>query len=243
ISQKVQANQKISWIHFDVKKLGINKKLYSRLYEQFDKIHVVSQQAEQSLLDVFPEVTGKQEVVYNVVNQQLVRDQAREPINLTFEGVKIVTVGRLTREKGCDLAIETLAKLRVKGIDAQWYWIGDGNMRAQYELLIRKYNLSEHFHLLGAKENPYPYMKWADIYVQPSYHEGYCLTLAEAKVLLKPIITTNFSGAMEQIVDGETGTIVEADAQQLTDKIELLIGHPQIAKDYSHNLEQSNQQK
>lgn len=93
----------------------------------------------------------------------------------------------------------------------KWYCIGEGHYRKQLEKLIIKCEMRNYFILIGVNPNPYPYMAGADIYVQTSRHEGYCLTLAKAKYLHKPIITTNFIGAYEQIVDGYNGFIVSPD--------------------------------
>lgn len=134
-----------------------------------------------------------------------------------------MTVGRLSREKGQDMAIEALYKLRKSGYDVKWYCVGDGNDRGYYEEMIKKYNLQKYFILLGAKTNPYYYMNEADIYVQTSRHEGYCLTLAEAKCLEKVIVTTNFITASNQIIDGENGFICEMNSDSIYRKIEFII--------------------
>ena len=89
---------------------------------------------------------------------------------------------------------------------------------------------------MGAKSNPYPYIAKADIYVQPSRHEGYCLTLAEAKCLAKPIVTTNFIGAYEQIEDGYTGFIVGCDEEELYRKIKYLLDHKMEQDKLHENL-------
>src|SRR5690625_6841189 len=79
-------------------------------------------------------------------------------------------------------------------------------------------------------------MKECDIYVHPSRHEGYCITLAEAKTLEKPIVTTDFTGAMEQIEHGKTGLIVPVAEQQLYKTIKKLINHPKLIDEFSANL-------
>ena len=57
--------------------------------------------------------------------------------------------------------------------------------------------------------NPYPFMNECDIYVQTSRHEGYCITLGEARCFNNPIITTNFTGANEQIKHEVTGLVCD----------------------------------
>src|SRR5690625_6664075 len=99
-------------------------------------------------------------------------------------------------EKGQDLAIKALAKLIDAGYTVRWYCVGEGGARKEYERMVDHHGLHDHFAFLGADANLSTYMKDCDIYVQPSRHEGYCITLAEVKVLKKPIITTDFTGAM-----------------------------------------------
>ena len=158
-----------------------------------------------------PSTVGKSEVLLNIISKDLVCNMANEEINFDdkFDGIKIVTVGRLSKEKGQDLAINALYKLINDGYKVRWYCVGEGNARGEYEKLIKEKNLENNFILLGANPNPYPYIKKSDIYVQTSRHEGYCLTLAEAKCLCKPIVTTNFIGAYEQIEDEINGFIVK----------------------------------
>lgn len=225
IGHKVNCNKKISWVHFDISKHKINEKLYESLYKKFDKIFVVSNEARKKLNEIIPITTNKSEVFLNIINKGLICNMANENIEFDndFNGIKIVTVGRLSKEKGQDLAINALYKLKKDGYKVRWYCIGDGNSRKEYEELIKEKNLENEFILLGAKPNPYTYIKNCDIYVQTSRHEGYCLTLAEAKCLCKTIITTNFIGAYEQIEDKVNGFIVEDNENQIYEKIKYVI--------------------
>ncbi|HAF0292616.1 TPA: glycosyltransferase, partial [Salmonella enterica subsp. enterica serovar Typhimurium var. 5-] len=116
-----------------------------------------------------------------------------------------------------------------------WYCVGEGKYRKKLEHLIKEHGIEENFILLGSSSNPYPYMAQADIYVQTSRHEGFCLTLAEAKCLAKPIITTNFIGAFEQIHDGENGYIVNVNEEELYLKIKFLIENKEN-RDYLRNI-------
>lgn len=225
ITHKVKSKKKIGWIHFDVSKHEINTNLYLKLFSKMDKVFIVSKEGKAKFDEEFPFIANKTEVFENIVSKELIRDMACEKVDFDgdFEGIKIVTVGRLSVEKGQDLGIKTLARLKKDGYKVRWYCVGEGNSRAEYESIIKEHRLQDDFILLGAKTNPYPYMKMADIYVQTSRHEGYCLTLAEAKVLNKTIITTNFTGANEQIENGITGFIVEFDEYSLYSKIKNFI--------------------
>ncbi|MFS0861495.1 glycosyltransferase [Fredinandcohnia sp. 179-A 10B2 NHS] len=225
ILNKVDAMKKISCIHFDISKHKINEKFYKKLYHRFDKLLVVSKEARNRLIEKFPNLNKKAHVFYNIVSNELIETMAKESIDfdVDYKGIKIVTVGRLSREKGQDLAIKVLAKLHYEGYEVRWYCVGDGKEKQEYENLINSYDLNGKFILIGAKINPYPYIANADIYVQTSRHEGYCLTLAEAKILNKPIVTTNFTGASEQIDNGQTGFVVEFNEVKLYEKLKHLI--------------------
>ena len=239
IAYKVKADKKISWLHFDVSKHAFNNKLYTKLYKKYNKIFVVSNEAKNVLVSQINNITDNTEVFFNIVCKDTILKMAKEKVDFddSYKGIKIVTVGRLSKEKGQDMAIEALYQLRKSGYDVKWYCVGDGNDREYYEEMIKEYNLQEYFILLGAKTNPYYYMKEADIYVQTSRHEGYCLTLAEAKCLEKVIITTNFITASNQIIDGENGFICEMNSDSIYRKIEFIINNDIQMKYIKNNLE------
>ncbi|MGG3912312.1 glycosyltransferase [Rossellomorea vietnamensis] len=238
VAKKIKAEKKIQWVHFDVTKIGFDKMLCEKLYEIFDKVYVVSNEAEKKLIRKIPSIKGKTEVFVNVVSQVdiLSQSQIGEGFNDDFHGKRILTVGRLSREKGQDLAIRALARLIKEGHKVKWYCIGEGNARYEYEQLISQLNVEEHFILLGAKSNPYPYIKQCDLYVQPSRYEGYCITLIEARCLRKPIVTTNVNGADEQIKQGITGVIVNKDEGSLYNSVKTLIMNSKLMNTYSNNL-------
>ncbi|MGG1166135.1 MULTISPECIES: glycosyltransferase [Bacillus cereus group] len=238
VVNRVTSKKKISWVHFDVFKHQINTKLYEKLYGELDNICVVSKEAQKHLIEKFPRVKSKTNVFLNIVLPDLINEMAKEKVEFDngYKGMKIVTVGRLSKEKGQDLAIKVLSMLRKAGYEVRWYCIGEGENREYYETLIRKYDLKKDFVLLGSTQNPYPYVYQSDIYVQTSRHEGYCLTLAEAKCLKKPIVTTNFTGAYEQIKDGHNGFIVEWNEEDLYNKIKYLLDQKILRKKITTNL-------
>ena len=238
IAYKVKADKKISWVHFDVSKHLFNNKLYTKLYKKYNKIFVVSNEAKNVLVSQINNIKEKTEVFFNIVCKDTILKMAKEKVDFddSYKGIKIVTVGRLSKEKGQDIAIEALYQLRKSGYDVKWYCVGEGNDRGYYEEMIKKYNLQKDFILLGAKTNPYYYMNEADIYVQTSRHEGYCLTLAEAKYLEKVIITTNFITASNQIIDGENGFICEMNSDSIYRKIEFIINNDIQMKYIKNNL-------
>lgn len=237
VADKINATKKASWVHFDVSKHLINEKLYNRLYKRFNKVFVVSTEARNKLIRRIPSVKTKTEVFRNIVSKTQIHQMAKDSATFEegYEGIRIITVGRLSKEKGQHTAIQVLAMLRDEGYEVRWYCIGDGRKRKEYERMIEKYGLKDDFILMGSRLNPFPFTAQADIYVQTSTDEGYCLALAEAKCLNKPIVTTDFIGAYEQITDGYNGLIVSG-KQGLYKGIKKLIDHPEQLRKLSENL-------
>lgn len=210
ITKKINAKKKVQWIHFDVTKIAFNCKFTKIFYPQFDHILTVSNEGKEKLLTLMPQLEKKVSVFQNIISKELVIRKSKEGKGFSddYQGTRILTVGRLDFIKGQDLCIEAARLLKKDGYDFRWYFVGDGSFRKELELLIQKYELDQYFVLLGSTTNPYPYMAECDVYVQPSRHEGFCITLGEAKVFNKPIISTDFTGAQEQLMEYENACIV-----------------------------------
>lgn len=238
VINKIKAKKKVQWIHFDVNKIGFNKRFALKVYKKFDKIFIVSKEAKSKLISLVPQLSEKSEVFFNIVSPEIIRNQAKVGRGFfdEFNGLRILTVGRLSTEKGQDIAIRALVKLKKDGYKVRWYCIGEGNSRKNYEKLIVDNNLEDSFILLGADTNPYPYLEQCDLYVQPSRYEGYCITLIEAKQFYKPIVTTNVNGAKEQIENGKTGVIVNIDEIEIYNGIKKLIDNRYLREQISSNL-------
>jgi glycosyltransferase involved in cell wall biosynthesis len=221
IAKKVNAKKKFQWIHFDVGKIHFNIYFASKIYPLFDKIFVVSDQAKEKLIELLPSIKNKTEKFHNIVDSSKVKRMADEGVGFSdnFNGIRILTVGRLSKEKGQDLTIPVLAKLKEEGFNVRWYCIGEGTARKEYERMIEELGIENDYILLGSNPNPYPFMSQCDLYIQPSRHEGYCITLAEARCFNKPIICTDFTGAQEQLNHIQNGKIVNFNETALLNEI------------------------
>ena len=148
-----------------------------------------------------------------------------------------MTAGRLNKpQKGYDLALEAAKILRNRGVQFRWYAIGDGPYRGEMERFIAENQLQEHFILLGFTANPYSYMRQCDIYVQTSRHEGFGLTIAEARILNRPVVCTNFEACTMQMIDGKNGLITSFDPNDIADAIERLMKDKQLYTDIQKYL-------
>jgi glycosyltransferase involved in cell wall biosynthesis len=241
ITQKIKAKKKVQWIHFDVGKIGFDWKSASKIYDEFDKTFVVSQEGKRNLSKVFKKLHRENKIDYfgNIISSSLIKRLADEDRGFTddYDGLRILTVGRLSKEKGQDVTIKVLSRLRQEGYKVRWYCVGEGKSRKEYERLIKEYKVKGDYLLLGAKINPYPFMKDCNLYVQPSRHEGYCITLAEARCFNNPIITTDFTGAREQIKHNENGVIVGFSEEELYKAVVKIISDKQFKNKIINNLE------
>lgn len=238
VIEKIKAKTKMQWIHFDVTKIGFNPKFASKIYKNFNRVFIVSDEGRDKLIDLVPTVKEKAKVFKNIISSENIVKQSYlgQGFKDEFDGIRILTVGRLSAEKGQDIAIRVLAKLLSEGHNVRWYCLGEGNSRSEYEVLINNYGVKDHFILLGTDPNPYTYFSQCDIYVQPSRYEGYCITLMEAKCFNKPIIATNVNGVNEQIINGKTGLIVNINEKELYDSIKKLLENSNLRLKFANNL-------
>ena len=82
--------------------------------------------------------------------------------------------------------------------------------------------------ILGKKENPYPYIKSCDFYIQPSRYEGNSVTVREAQMLCKPVVVANYPTAASQIQNGKDGIIVPLENAACAEGIVQLIRNPEL---------------
>ncbi|MFD0682128.1 MULTISPECIES: glycosyltransferase [unclassified Paenibacillus] len=233
---KVKATKKIGFIHNDYDKLGMDPYLDQAYFEQLDHLVTVSEECGNILKKRFPMYERKVKIMYNIVSPAAIHNLSLEKTDISDHTIKLVSVGRLNDQKGFTLAIEACRELVQNGYNVKWYVIGEGEERGKLEQLIEDNGLQGIFNLLGNKENPYPYIKAADIYVQPSRFEGKSIAVDEAKILHKPIVVTNFNTAKDQINDKENGLIVEMNPRSVFEGIKALIDDEPLREHFKANL-------
>lgn len=224
----IQAARKILWLHGDLENNSGDTELAIRYHSKFDQVYAVSASAMESFLKIHPQMAERTALFYNFVDADGIMKKA--DIGPTFmdrfAGTRILSIGRLDAQKGFDMAITACRKLLDRGYRIRWYICGEGHERAALEKQIRENQLGDSFLLLGNQTNPYRYLKDCDLYVQPSRFEGYCTTTNEARMVGKPVITTQVSGAEEQFIHGVTGWIVPISAEAVADQIAYCLDHP-----------------
>lgn len=206
---KVWAKKRIGFIHCDYSKYSYDYKLDKRYLKRYNYIATVSEDCKKVLTNIFPEYKEKFLVIKNMIMPEIINNLSKEQI-INFKKEKdeliITSVGRLVIQKGYDIAVEICRELVNSGINVRWFIIGEGSQRKNIERKIKEYNLEKNLILVGNDINPYRWMNIADIYVQTSKSEGYGITIAEAKVLYKPIVASNIPQFREQL-DDEKGIL------------------------------------
>ena len=135
-----------------------------------------------------------------------------------------------------DLAINACSLLTKNGCtNISWWIVGGGPEESALRELIKEKNLEEYVTMLGMQSNPYPYIKQADLYVQPSRIESFGLTITEALVLGKPVISTKTDGGTELISDRENGLLCDVSPESIAAQVQLLIDNPQLRKQLADN--------
>ena len=172
-----------------------------------------------------------------MIDREEIKRRASEGTGFTdgFNGIRILTIGRLSAQKSLETSIETCHLLKKHGENIRWYVLGEGHRRRRLEEYIKKLGLEESFLLLGSKENPYTFIKEADIFVHCTRFEGKSLAVQEAQVLGKPIIVSNCSGNREQIINGEDGVVCDFDPKSMAKSIYGLIHDEDTRRKYSEN--------
>ncbi|MBQ9514175.1 MAG: glycosyltransferase [Clostridia bacterium] len=234
---KFKESKKVFWLHGEVKNHFINSDIIRHLYE-FDKIFAVSSVVAKQLVDVRPELKDKTEVFYNYMDVKSIKEKSYngESFQDHYNGQRILTVGRISAEKGQDLAVLACKKLIDAGYNIRWYACGAGDIFENIKQLIIDNNLENDFILMGAKENPYPYMKDCDLYVQPSKSESWGLSVQEALILGKPVIVTNVGGLHEVVEYGKNGYIVDKSVDAIYEKVKWCLDNPQQVQKLCENI-------
>lgn len=241
-------SKKVAWIHTDIENIS-RKNMFVSLdeeidcYKKFNKIVCVSTDVKFH----FCHKTGITEnvvVQLNPINIKEILEKSKEPIKekMIHNGIIICAVGRLAFEKGYDRLLKVHRKLLREHINNTIWIVGEGLERARLEEYIKDNKLEESVQLVGYTQNPYKYLKEADIFVCSSRIEGLSSTVIEAAVLDKPIITTLCSGMRDILGDDNTNAlIVPNHTYNLYKGLKKLILDENLRKVFQENIKNTTQ--
>ena len=213
--KKVQARKKVAWIHTDYSTVHVNVEKELPVWSGYDHIASISADCTQAFLKTFPSLEHKIIEIGNILSPEFVRAQA-ELLDVSCEmpdgGLNLLSIGRFTYPKNFDNLPDIARRIVKAGYEEmRWYIIGFGGDEPLIRQKIEEVGMQNHVILLGKKDNPYPYIKACDMYVQPSRYEGKSVTVREAQILCKPVIVTDYPTAKSQISSGLDGLVVPMD--------------------------------
>ena len=209
------------------------------MWGKYDAICGVSEQASKGFQTAFPELAGKVQTIENILPKELICKQAEEPQTdmPSEEGIVLLSVGRFCDAKNFDNVPDICRRLVADGLDVKWYLIGYGGDEPLIRQKIAETGMQDRVIILGKKDNPYPYMRACDLYVQPSRYEGKAVTVREAQMLGKPVVITDYATSSSQLEDGVDGVIVPMDNADCTAGIAALLRDPARMQQLSKNCE------
>ncbi len=237
VADCVRAAKKYVWIHNDYRTAAYSKKDDIRYFERMDGIVSVSQDCVNALREEFPQFRDKIHLIENITSSAAVRRMAEQYIPTEYgRGCNIVSVGRLSRQKGFDMAVEAAASLKKQGVVFCWYVIGEGDQKEKLAQMIHQYAVEDCFQLIGTRDNPYPYIKNCTFLAQPSRFEGKSVVLDEAKILEVPILATAYPTVADQIRDGVEGLVTDMTPEGIARGVMQMVSNPQLCDRFRENL-------
>ena len=205
-----------------------------------DKVVTVSGEIEKSLAEALPAVREKIVTMENIIDAEQIKLLAELGNGYAdgFDGIRILTVGRICEQKGYDIALPALARLKNEGFSFRWYALGEngGEYAERIRRMASSLGMDKYFIMLGTTENPYKYIKECDIYFQPSRHEGKTIAVEEAKILCRPILVTDYRTAHEQLSGGELGMICDISEKGIEIAMRKMLSDSTLRTSFSEKL-------
>ena len=238
LAETVICKRKIAWIHPDYKQCGFNPDIDRNVFGKIDAIVAVSKTGQKNMMQYFPEMSSKIWGIYNCINAMSIRKESKKKQSEieSYNGLTLVTVARLQNiSKAYDRAVEIAYRLKNEFINFRWYFIGDGEDRQIIEQRIEKRGLEGIVILLGSKNNPYPYMAAADLFILQSYYEGKPMVVDEAMIVGTPVLVTDYASAKEQ-VNPKYGWIVKNNEDSIFNMLKQILKSPAYLQEKRNNL-------
>ena len=242
ISSSNQKSKKLSWIHVDMineKKSDAifwNKKSAKKCYEKFDRVVSVSNEVRSQFIKKFDFDSKKVVVKYNPIDVEEIVSKSKEKIEEETKKFNMISVGRLSKQKGYDRLLKIVKKLKEDGFDFKLSIIGIGPKEEELKNYIKENELEEYVSLLGFKANPFPYVKKSDLFVCSSRAEGFSTVACEAAILGIPIVTTNCSGMEELLGNSEYGLITDNEEEPLYVGLKSILADNKLYELYKQKI-------
>ena len=240
-TDKLRAKRKIAWVHTDYStRINPEKGAFPSPAEEkacmqrFEKVICVSETVKNGLIQTVGD-PGNLFVAYNPINVEEIRAKAQSPCPLEKNRDKslLISVGRLVAEKQYLMLLQACEPLW-KTFDFDLWIIGEGEERKLLEAYIAEKHL-KNVRLLGHQDNPFCYMRQADLFVSSSCTEGNPLAVQEALVLGLPLVAAHCP-AVAEIFDPKYGLLVGNSAAELEAGIKKILLDPKLLAEYRKNI-------
>lgn len=252
LAYQIHADKKYAWLHSTFANITDSPDLQIPWMERVDKIIFVTDACVQAFKETMPQMAGKTLAIENIIDSDIIKKRSdafseTDCALKTFQEAKcfkIVTVCRITIEtKGLDRIVSCAKKLKEDGKDFLWYIVGSGADDARLREMIVEAQVEDCLAPIGARLNPYPFIKAADIMCMPSRYEGKPMVITESMILGVPPVVTEYLSARLQIKDGLEGLVVENNDTAIIDAVfKCMQDRPFLAelKKYLSNHEYGN---
>jgi len=219
----IPIEKKIAWVRCDYsryyKMVNVDE---SNIYKKFTSIICVSKYTANKFIEYIPSVKEKVYSIYNLIDfESIINDSKKEITDDRFDNsvFTMVSIGRMDPVKQFT-KIPIISKMLVENeCEFKWYIIGDGGKEKEEVIkLINDYKLQNYVYLLGAKENPYSYIKKSDLLVCLSSSEACPNVINEAKILHIPILSNTFPTVFEFVINEYNGILCEIEDMHVTIK-------------------------
>lgn len=215
IGKKVNARVKMSWFHTDASRMDFFDPIEREMWGMSDYVVNVSEECKSAFDKKHRYLTNRSIVIENILSKSFVEKRSNTFFTeeeMPHDGsIRLLSIGRFSNPKNFDNVPDICRRILKAGLDIKWYLIGYGGDEPLIRRKISEAGMENRVVILGKKENPYPYIKACDLYVQPSRYEGKAVTVREAQMLCKPVVITRYATSASQLEDGVDGVIVPMD--------------------------------
>ena len=235
--------KKLAWVHCDLtKKVADPQALAEKTelwYSRYDRIVCVSQSVKERFDELFHNRFDST-VLYNVVDDEAIREKSFLPLPKTANKNRLtaLSVGRFSQQKNFMRLLKAHKRLLDEGLEHDLWILGEGSEREKLEAYVTENKLEESVWMPGFIDNPYPYMRQADLLACSSIYEGFSTFATEAIILGKPFVTTDVSGMRELLGDSEYGLIVENDDEAFYLGMKKMLMDPALRTQYAKKAEE-----
>lgn len=222
VIDKVNAKEKYMFYHHgSYDKSEPERQVDAKYYSEFNRIITVSNTNKQMLEGYFPLLSDRIIAIHNLIDENSILAMSNEEKKCFSKSIalKLITVGRLSSEKGQLFALSVAKELMKRNVSFEWIFVGDGPLKQECIEYCKENKLEDFCRFIGAKRNPYPFVMQADVYVQTSTIEADPTTIHEAKVLRKPIVASNIPAINEATVGYCNYKVCDFDSVAFADAI------------------------